>query len=337
MCCLQTAVGCKDFSGFLAKSDTEKHGIFDTLFEKIISEKTNWMFQPNCPHCLGRIESRGGFYTKSKGVYMQKTLSTRLLTRVAINRRRKVAEDELLYHLTAVDPVAGKSDSNFEHATKVILQGSVRIPSSLVDKVANTLQQKVKRLGGGSSRGLGKVSLKVKKPEVQDTLKQRIDEFNDALQKVWENYSQLPSVEIGAFRGTYFTVNLQSEAILTAKDGWQRTMVLTDQMLQEMASCETEVTLIRSFASYDYVGGWNAAWRLPKETDLVTKIGSVFVFHTPDIEAWISALQTLENNGIGNRREEGFGQITICDPFHLRSRKQVKSEGTHLKNKEDSE
>ena len=88
----------------------------------------------------------------------------------------------------------------------------------------------------------GKVSLKVKKPEVQDTLKQRIDKFNDALQRVWENYSQLPSVEIGAFEGTYFTVNLQSEAILTAKDGWQRTMVLTAQMLQEMAGCETEVT-----------------------------------------------------------------------------------------------
>ena len=94
------------------------------------------------------------FIQNPTGVYTQKTLSTRLLTRVAINRRRKVAEDELLYHLTAVDPVAGKSDSNFEHATKVILQGSVRIPSSLVDKVANALQQKVKRLGGGSSRGL---------------------------------------------------------------------------------------------------------------------------------------------------------------------------------------
>ena len=311
-----TATGCKDYSGFIAEGN---HGIFDTLFERIVSEKAEWMYQPNCPDCKGRVESQGGFYEKHKESYQKRYLNTRLLTRVAINRQRKVAADELLYHLTAVDPLSTEQK-------EVRLQGSVRVPSTHVNKLADILQRKVKRLGGGSSRGLGKVSLKVDKQKPFDPLEQRIDDLNTALQEVWQTYADLPNTEIGAYEGTYFSVNLQSDAILTAEDGWQRSMVLNTSMLQKMSGCQADVSAIRSFASYDYVGGWNATWRLPKATDLVTKIGSVFVFHTPDIEAWIPALQTLEYKGIGNRREEGFGQILICDRFHLWTQEQIKKE-----------
>ena len=320
-----TAIGCKDSSGFLAADDPdrkEKHGIFDTLFQRLVAEKAGLLYHPSCPNCKdddddGRVEAKSGFYKQSKGCYKQKTLNTRLLTRVAINRKRKVAADGILYHLNAVDPLIVKG----EKSKNVRLYGSARVPSTLVSKVADTLQKQVHRLGGGSSRGLGKVCLKVDKHESSDPLKKRIDAFKEALQKVWETYSRLPNVDIGDFDGGYFSITLQSDAMLV--QNWQRSMVITEQMLQETTGCNAEVELIRSFASYDYVSGWNAAWKLPKETDLVTRIGSVFVFRTPDIDAWIPALQTLENKGIGNRREEGFGQILICDPFHLRTREQV--------------
>ena len=330
-----TAASCKDFSGFHKADDNEKHGIFDTLLERIVSEKAEWMYQPNCPKCQGRVEAQGGFYTKSESIFTKKELNTRLLTRVAINRQRKVAEDELLYHLTAIDPIIVKNKKEASQdeveSEKVILHGAARIPSGLVDNVTQTLRQKVKRLGGGSSRGLGKVCIAVGKQQSSDTLSKRIHNFNEGLQAVWETYADLPNTEIGAFEGTYFSLNLLSDAILTAEDGWQRSMVLTAPMLQEMAGCKTDVTLVRSFASYDYVGGWNAAWGLPKETDLVTKMGSVFVFHTSDIDSLIPVLQTLESNGIGSRREEGFGQITICDAFHLHTREMLKQ------NKEETE
>ena len=89
-----TAVGCKDFPGFLKKGDKEKHGIFDTLLERLVSEKAELMYQPNCPCCSGRVESQGGFYEHVEKSYEKRALNTRLLTRVAINRQRKVAEDE---------------------------------------------------------------------------------------------------------------------------------------------------------------------------------------------------------------------------------------------------
>ena len=328
-----TALGCKDFSGFLTPDDKEKHGIFDTLLERFVAEKAGWLYNPSCPHCedKGRVEAQSGFYAKHNGVYKKKTLNTRLITRVAINRQRKVAADELLYHLNAIDHLS----SDDKKSKNVNLYGSARIPSALVSKVADTLQKRVERLGAGISRGLGRVNVNLKNQDDTATLEKRICDFNTALQKIWNAYSRLPNVNIGTFEGTYFSIALQSDAVLV--ENWQSSMILTAQMLQEMTGCTAEVKFIRSFASYDYTSGWNAAWGLPKETDLVARIGSVFVFHTPNIDKWLPKLQILENIGIGNRREEGFGQITICNPFHLRSREQVKSEGTWLRNKEETE
>ena len=312
-----TAVGCKDFPGFIKKDGNNKdtHGIFDTLIERLVLEKSDSLYHPSCPYCeKGRVESQSGFYTKSNGEYEKKTLNTRLLTRVAINRKRRVSADELLYSLNTIDPLS-------VNGKNIILYGSTRVPSSLVNKVADTLQNQVQRLGGGTSRGLGQVRIKVENHNSTDTLAKRISDFNDHLKAVRDIYCSLPNVEEDAYDGTYFSVALQSDAILT--EDWQRSMTLTAEMLQEMAGCQVDVELIRSFASYDYVSGWNAKWKLPKEVDLVTRIGSVFVFRTSDIEKWIPALKMLEKNGVGNRREEGFGQILICDPFHLQTQKQV--------------
>ena len=317
-----TAFGCKDFGGFPTADGEEKHGIFDTLLERLVSEKADRLYDPKCPQCRdeGRVEAQKGFYTQSGSCYKKKTLNTRLLTRVAINRQRKVAADELLYNLNAVDWLS----TDGKNSESVSLEGSARIPSALVGKVADTLQKEVRRLGGGSSRGLGRVCLKVENRDDTDSLEKRICDFNTELEKVWDAYFCLPNVDIEAFEGGYFSIALQSDAIL--EEDWQRGMILTAEMLQEMADCTADVELTRSFASYDYVSGWNAAWGLPKETELATCMGSVFVFRTPDIDAWMPALKHLEKIGVGNRREEGFGQILICDPFHLRTWEQTKKE-----------
>lgn len=307
-----TAFGCKDLGGFPTADNEKKHGIFDTLLERLASEEAGRLYNPKCPQCgddEGRVEAQRGFYTQSGDSYQKKTLNTRLLTRVAINRQRKVAADELLYNLNTIDPLSA-NDKN------VSLYGSARIPSALVSKVADILQKEVKRLGGGGSRGLGRVCVKVENRDDTDSLEKRICDFNAALRAVWD----------GAFGGGYFSITLQSDAILD--QNWQRCMILSAEILQAAASCTVDVELIRSFASYDYAGGWNATWGLPKETELATCIGSVFVFRTSDIDAWMPALRTLERIGIGSRREEGFGQILICDRFHLQTWEQVKKEET---------
>jgi len=75
------------------------------------------------------------------------------------------------------------------------------------------------------------------------------------------------------------------------------------------------------------IAGWNAAHRLPKENDIAIVAGSVFLFavRKKDLEEKeINLLQRLidmENKGIGWRRSEGFGQVLVCDPFHLQTKR----------------
>lgn len=321
-----TALSCKGNPGFLgASSRPPAHGVFDTLLERIVSEAVDWPYHPTCPCCKGRTEASSGFYSYRDGIYHSEKTSTQLLTRVAINRHRKAAEDELLYHIQAIDPVRmEKQEPDKEPEKKwVRFIGSACIPSSMVEEVSHQLQNGIRRIGGGGSRGLGEVRLKVREHKAQHPIEERIQRFNQALQKLWATYSDLPTVSAAMPEGTYFTIDLQADAILVADDGWQRSMVLNAQVIQAAAHCQAPVELVRSFASYDYLGGWNAAWKLPKETELVTRMGSVFVYRTTEMDAWYEPLKHLQTVGVGNRRQEGFGQVLVCESFHLRTRDQL--------------
>jgi CRISPR-associated protein Csx10 len=53
-------------------------------------------------------------------------------------------------------------------------------------------------------------------------------------------------------------------------------------------------------------------------------MSSVYVYHTPrraDDETLVNALRELEDRGVGDRRKEGFGQVRVCDEFHLQIQK----------------
>jgi CRISPR-associated protein Csx10 len=118
-----------------------------------------------------------------------------------------------------------------------------------------------------------------------------------------------------------FTINLRSDAILK-EHGWLPTTVLTAEMLRAATGvADPSLCLLRSYTSYDYRGGWNAGQRLPKDTELVTRLGSLFVFQTEDLTPWYAPLADLEVRGIGERAAEGFGEVRVCDNFHIAGRK----------------
>jgi len=56
---------------------------------------------------------------------------------------------------------------------------------------------------------------------------------------------------------------------------------------------------------------------LMKDVELITNKGSVYLFSTSQAEPWIERLGELEMSGLGDRTCEGFGQIQICNQFHL--------------------
>ena len=75
---------------------------------------------------------------------------------------------------------------------------------------------------------------------------------------------------------------------------------------------------LSAFTNTRLISGWNTAHRLPKENDIAIVAGSVFLFAIKKDQTinLVEKLKDLEENGVGWRRSEGFGQVLICDPFH---------------------
>lgn len=326
-----TAVSCKAESGLHSEG---KHGVIDTLIERLCFEAlepAGLLYLPNCSYplpngrrCRARMERHAGFYYRNGDAFRPGKVTQRLLTRVAINRRRAVAEDELLYSPIVISEGSYESDGNYRPAS---FRATIITPAH-ADLLLHYLRQ-VKHLGSGTSRGLGQVQVEVEKGLVNDEkelelIRQRREKLNTAIKEFWDQIKRLPGcgqAEHNPNAGTYFTVNLYSDAVLK-DDGWLPTMVLSERMLQNYCKVNDDsLQLVRAYSGYDYRGGWNVAWGLPKDVDVVVPRGSVFLFWTKHPERWDRALLDLERWGIGERTAEGFGQVRICDEFHLLARR----------------
>jgi CRISPR-associated protein Csx10 len=307
-----TALSAKTDAGF----KPTKGGVFDSLIDGFCARGQGLFYEPN--DLTGdQVEPFGGFYSQKGNSYRSHTVSKRLLTRVGINRRRATAQEEMLYSLEVLDEVQGQ-----KHPQPMVYQSSIFVrDDDLAEQLHQFINHNQFRLGGAASRGLGKVAMAAGIEAVllkADALKQRLAAFNAAIETRWALWSifgtaqRLPEL-------TFFTITLQSDAILSEQ--WQRTMVLSKPMLCQFAGLEEAddrtLTLQAAYSSYDYRSGWNAAWGLQKDLELVTRMGGVFLFSTENPDLWYAKLAELERWGVGDRTSEGFGQIQICDEFHL--------------------
>lgn len=138
-----------------------------------------------------------------------------------------------------------------------------------------------------------------------------------------------------------FTVTLLSDLIL--RDEWGQYSVIPPSntnktpapLTQELEKIlKTKLVPKHSYASSNIVGGFNRKWGLPLPQVPVLSAGSVFVFDNIDITP--EQIQQLENQGIGERRNEGFGRIGINwlteEYFDLRKPQQKTSKQPALEN-----
>jgi CRISPR-associated protein Csx10 len=318
-----TALSAKGKSGFKPKGN----GVFDSLIDRFCAEQQGQVYDPSCPHDASRVDPFKGFYScleeienaEKKTCYFSHSATTRLLTRVGINRKRATAEDKILYSTQ----VLNETKRNENKDVQMVFCGSILVDESkglaaedfhqYLEHNANNI-----RLGGSASRGLGKVSLQLQPPDPELGVGDRWKAFNEMLQGRWQLWQMFDRSKANPTNcRTFFTIGLQSDAILSEQ--WQRSTVISAALLQAaVKNLPGDVKLEVAYSSYDYRSGWNSAWGLMKDTELITDRGSVYLFsvdkdHEP---AWINALTDLENRGIGDRTMEGFGQVRICDEFH---------------------
>jgi CRISPR-associated protein Csx10 len=309
-----TALSAKGKSGFQPKGN----GVFDSLIDRYCAEQHGQVYDPSCPVDSGRVDPFKGFYScfENKTAYFSHSVSTRLLTRVGINRNRATAEDQFLYSIQVLNETKRKGDAD----EPMIFCGSILVKESIAQDFYQYLEHNAKniRLGGSASRGLGKVSLQLQFTDSESTVGDRLAAFNKSLQVRWQLWRMFDQSKANpATNRTFFTIGLQSDAILSEQ--WQRSAVVSAALLQAaVGNLPGDLKLEVAYSSYDYRSGWNSAWGLMKDTELITDRGSVYLFSVDKIheKVWVNALSDLESRGIGDRTMEGFGQVRVCDEFH---------------------
>lgn len=331
-----TALSSKTNDGFKPKG-----GVFDSLIDSYCAREQGLFYEPNDLEG-DRVEPFKGFYSRkpdgrkddgpTKFIYRSHSIDKRLLTRVGINRQRSTAQDQLLYSIEVMNETLGKQEPKpMIYRSSIWISGQHDIPDDSRKSLSGHLQTFFEhhgdrfRLGGSASRGLGKVRLSAEIVEAGDIdVKARVEPLNQTLEERWEQWRIFGAGKSYPSDRTFFSIDLQADAILTEQ--WRRTMVISATMLRDrlidlepdLQLTADQLSLEMAYSSYDYRSGWNAAWGLPKDVELATNIGSVFLFSlkAEPGERLYSALAKLEKQGIGDRCSEGFGQVRVCDAFH---------------------
>jgi len=327
-----TALSSKEKAGFKPKGS----GVFDTLIDRFLSNVYDFPYDPSDPKTFTRVEPFNSFYSKAgKDKYYSHSNNTRFLTRVGINRQRSTSEDDILYSIAVLNESfpdkSSKNSPNWQDFVyhSIILVANPELANNLVGFIHRN--PRLFRLGSATSRGLGKVEITASIESTAQEVDQKILEFNQKIHERWETWSIFgkPNEDLLKKR-TYFTLDLQSDAILT--ENWLRTTVISEKMLCDfvgLAEIDNSLKLELAYSSYDYRSGWNSAWGLMKDVELVTKRGGVYLFsisneNQENQDLWIDKLTDLELKGVGDRTAEGFGQIQICNEFHHVLREEVK-------------
>jgi CRISPR-associated protein Csx10 len=337
----QTAHTCKRNGGFRRDdADDERHGVFDTLIRQFQSEKNGRPLIPRCPLCdsqkaepiIGRVYvKRGDRYVSPKALH-------RRLARTAVGRERGAVAEGLLYTIEALSEQMDRDelDRNGDSYPPALstFHSVVWVEEANVKKLMDVLHQ-VYHIGAAISRGMGQVKIETSRSAMPVPTDERMDQAAKALSKGiepkplalrlpkeadWlERLLAFNSVwadeQKSAIDGWYFTLDLQSD-MLIFRDG------PSYELNPDQLGLQGKAELIRAFATCRQIGGWSSAWLMPKPIAPAIAAGSVFLYHVPggDLDLArivLKRLAVLEHEGVGQRREEGYGWLQVCTPFHL--------------------
>jgi len=286
-----TAASCKRFPGFLAD---QGHGVRDSLAVTALNRETGqgvpefW----KCPVCGHTCVPFPGYHSPDTGHKEQPTV--------------------VLQRHTGIDRATGTVAQSIFYASQVIREedqsGSPQYFTGRMyadQEQYQALQELLARgplfAGADRVRGLGEMELSVQECEP-------VDVDAEAWSRPWRSYyTKTTGQELAP--GTYFSLTLTSPA------------VLVDRFLRPSAKLNLDfpdLTLVGKVAKMTTVQGWQAAWGLPKPDDMALAAGSVFLFRYQgqDVSGLSAYLTQVARDGLGLRRQEGLGAVSICDPVH---------------------
>ncbi|OGW13127.1 MAG: hypothetical protein A3G93_03485 [Nitrospinae bacterium RIFCSPLOWO2_12_FULL_45_22] len=296
-----TSRTCKASKGFEKQRQgiRRNHGIKDFLIEFLRYEYTGEM-EDECPECGAPMEAIGGFYCQVGDHF--ETITA---------KKREIAHNEISDLLQTSKPGILYSKEAIEKGQYFI--GPVIMPDTQLDSYLKRGEKFY--LGTGRTRGMGLVELEEISEEdsfpPEDSVSDRLKKLNRAIRNA------------GIEKRFYFTLNLQSDVIIMNDYFQYLSYIDHDELYKRFKHNILKRFSLKLFYTGSRVlSGWNAAWRLPKDNEIVIPKGSVFLFESNntltdnEIDELTGVLEKIEKEGIGFKKNEGFGEIISCHPFH---------------------
>lgn len=250
-----------------------------------------------------RVEA--GYYT-SVELPERMSVRKRMMAGTAIERATGTAAHAMLFSHEVMEESSSQQDGE-----ATLFRGAITLTDDLYDELNERLKPGQRlAMGYGRGRGLGQVvSLGWETaPSPKDDLIARWQALNQTVQTLWARYKHQP-------RSAYFTLTLESHLILRNAIGEP---ILGDVTAVDLG-LPPEIARCRSILSATLISGWNAAQNLPKPDMWALQRGSVLLFRLPagaDFMRVKEQLERIEVKGLGERRAEGFGRISVCNEFH---------------------
>jgi CRISPR-associated Csx10 family RAMP protein len=325
-----TAHTCKYYAG-IPEADSQSarddaHGVWDTLVERLVHETLvdtqfphraeilpelgqripklpAWAHKEICPKCGNAAQPASGYYMPGPPLASAGHVPISRRMHVGINRARFAAEDSLLFTQESLDT----------RGTNINFFAEVSAPEAKLDLLTQYLNGS-HALGRGRSRGYGMVKIDMAGSRSDQDLPMRFARLQVAAEKAlraWLSEDKTAN-KPEKFSAQFFSLTLTSPAIF---ETFGRPILVPDA--GEIGI--PEAFLLRAWTKPVTISGWDVAAGLPRRTRQAAAAGSVFLFAVPAGLDVLPGLALLGENGLGEERARGFGQLQVCAPIHINS------------------
>lgn len=299
-----TAMSCKD---------DHTHGVFDTLIDKVKlkvyrnehrDEAVKIDYKCLNGNCGGRVERFSGMYKKEYNKIKEIKPIYFLMEKNSINPYTRTTKEEILYTLDSVSPKIMVEDEERD----LYLQGYIE--GDNIGNDLNTFNDLF--VGAYNTSGFGKMKFEYLGSNEIDSIqkmKERIKKFN----------SYIEGSKI------YIPVTLISDIYIGLEDFYDKQLfeVKTEEYIEIYNKKIEEFNNIGSVFYVNITSEIKRGFDTSKSqvrlrnAKKIIKAGSIFVLEVDKEKINYEEIFNIQLNGIGKNKIHGFGNIKICDEFHI--------------------
>jgi CRISPR-associated Csx10 family RAMP protein len=352
-----TAVSCKRHPGFRAdfppeRPDKAPHGVADQLWLRVARRLTGAELpadlaeaarQCGHPGCGQDLKAFPGFWDldgqtpRGRGERRQG-----LAVHVGIDRVTHTAAEAMFYTLHAVEPALLPDGDGDESDPDFV--GELEAEPDVAGILLRLLEENGGTIDAGHARtrGYGRVSLTLR--EAPAAAPASPEEWSRDLVNFLRS-APLALTDLDPERCFFFSLALPTGAVLV--DELLRYTLDPAHMVPWLPPLPPpdpaertrsrpgrtgpgggELWCVTAVTRHERVRGWNAAHGLPRQDEWAVSRGAVYAYlfqGDAARAALLAELTELEQQGVGARRNEGFGRVHVSDDFHRRFHQQEKA------------